>query len=330
MLRPSLVLIPRANAEVVRSVPPAAPAGRFADRPITRMSDGPCPVASTFRARVPHRRAALASLSLIRHAERRFLVGARCQFLDQRNLRKQQLVVIATSSTLAREGWPNSPRILQLRDPRDQGRACPSGATTNQTSSAGRQGQADLGLFNDGNCRPTRFGDLLRADLLGLHVQTRGMKMTSWIIPERKLYATIALTLCAALLTTVAARGQTVTSSAVMWGTTNGAGTSGASQVELAVQHQADGSSAGLVNGAIAGVLLNTGGGSVSIYSIGSQSVVSNTVIGDGNNVSITATQTSSNTGDVTNSGQVGQTITGSSASTNKSAVGAAPLPSGQ
>lgn len=156
------------------------------------------------------------------------------------------------------------------------------------------------------------------------------MKMTSWIIPERKLYATIALTLCAALLTTVAARGQTVTSSAVMWGTTNGAGTSGASQVELAVQHQADGSSAGLVNGAIAGVLLNTGGGSVSIYSIGSQSVVSNTVIGDGNNVSITATQTSSNTGDVTNSGQVGQTITGSSASTNKSAVGAAPLPSGQ
>jgi hypothetical protein len=150
--------------------------------------------------------------------------------------------------------------------------------------------------------------------------------MTVWIILARKIRATVALIFCTALLTTAVARGQTVTSSNVMWGTASGAGAGGASATESALQHQSDGSSAGIVNSAIAGVLLNTGGGSVSIYSIGSQSVVSNTVIGDGNSVSITATQTSSNTGDVTNSGQVGQTISGSSTSSNKSTVGAAPL----
>ena len=68
--------------------------------------------------------------------------------------------------------------------------------------------------------------------------------------------------------------------------------------------HALDGNSAGQVNAAKQGLLLYTGPG-MTITAIGSQNIVSNTVIGDNNTTNINATQTSSNSGTVTNNGTI-------------------------
>lgn len=68
--------------------------------------------------------------------------------------------------------------------------------------------------------------------------------------------------------------------------------------------HANDSNAAGAVNAARAGLLLNAGPG-MSITAIGSQSVVSNTIIGNNNSSSITATQTSTNSGAVSNNGSI-------------------------
>jgi hypothetical protein len=90
-----------------------------------------------------------------------------------------------------------------------------------------------------------------------------------------------------------------------MWGTSssgvsvNGAATS-------AVMHTANGLLAGQVNAAKEGMLLATGSsGSLTIQSIGSQSIVSSSINGNNIDSSINATQSSSNTGNVENQGQI-------------------------
>jgi hypothetical protein len=87
-------------------------------------------------------------------------------------------------------------------------------------------------------------------------------------------------------------------SSGRFWGTT------GSTAIDSATMHALDGNAAGQVNAAKQGLLLNAGPG-MSITAIGSQNIVSNTIIGDNNTANINATQTSTNTGSVTNSGTI-------------------------
>lgn len=90
-----------------------------------------------------------------------------------------------------------------------------------------------------------------------------------------------------------------------MWGTAP-AGVAVPGAVDSAIAHNQNSAAAGAVNAAEAGALFNGGPGtSIAITSVGSQNIISNTVIGDNNNTNINADQSSSNTGQVSNSGAV-------------------------
>lgn len=90
-----------------------------------------------------------------------------------------------------------------------------------------------------------------------------------------------------------------------MWGTSS-SGVSVPGALDSAITHTQNGALAGQVNAAEAGLLLNSGiGTSLNISSVGSQTIVSTTVVGNSNDVDIDATQSSSNSGDVSNSGTV-------------------------
>jgi hypothetical protein len=90
-----------------------------------------------------------------------------------------------------------------------------------------------------------------------------------------------------------------------MWGTAP-AGVTVDGALESAAMHVQNGVVAGQVNSAKDGLLYANGSGeNYNIYSIGSQSVINNNIVGDNNDVSIEADQTSNNTGDVSNRGQI-------------------------
>ena len=119
--------------------------------------------------------------------------------------------------------------------------------------------------------------------------------------------ATIAM--AAALFTATAAQAQSTpvtgaTNSTGASGRMWGAAGSGGSAQDSSTMHSLDGNSAALVNAARLGLLIGNGS-STSITAIGSQSIVSTTVIGDNNSTNITATQTSTNSGTVTNNGTI-------------------------
>ena len=90
-----------------------------------------------------------------------------------------------------------------------------------------------------------------------------------------------------------------------MWGTAPGGATvEGA--LESAAMHVQNGVVAGQVNAAKEGRLYATGSGeTLNIYSIGSQSVISNNIIGNDNVVDVDAEQSATNSGDVNNDGQI-------------------------
>lgn len=82
-------------------------------------------------------------------------------------------------------------------------------------------------------------------------------------------------------------------SASVMWSTS-----SGGSNVSSAQMHQLAGESAASVEMARKGILyLN--GASIAVQAIGAQTIVSTTIIGDGNAVDVDAEQDAHNTGDV-------------------------------
>ena len=90
-----------------------------------------------------------------------------------------------------------------------------------------------------------------------------------------------------------------------MWGTTP-AGIAVPGAAESAVGHSQNGIVAGQVNAAEQGLLTTTGdGGSIAVTSVGSQTIVSNTILGNSNSSNIDATQRSTNTGSVENTGEV-------------------------
>jgi hypothetical protein len=84
------------------------------------------------------------------------------------------------------------------------------------------------------------------------------------------------------------------------WGTVAETSYPGRASSEM---HVNNGLGAGQVNAARVGILYE--GTTISILSIGSQNVVSTSIIGNDNSVNVTADQDSSNTGDVSNSGSV-------------------------
>ena len=93
--------------------------------------------------------------------------------------------------------------------------------------------------------------------------------------------------------------GNSNSSSSRMWGATGSSGT----PLDSSNMHSLDGNSAAQVAAARQGLLL--GGAALSITAIGSQNIVATTVIGNGNATNVNATQTSSNSGTVTNNGTV-------------------------
>ena len=95
------------------------------------------------------------------------------------------------------------------------------------------------------------------------------------------------------------AQSSTAGSSGRLWGTTSSVSGSDSSSM-----HSQDGNAAAQVNAARLGFLVGNGT-SWSITAIGSQTIVSTTVVGDNNSTNVNATQTSSNTGTITNTGTI-------------------------
>ena len=89
----------------------------------------------------------------------------------------------------------------------------------------------------------------------------------------------------------------------VMWGTTPD-GSGFGSPLESVAMHETNALLAGQALAAERGAL-GAVGSSITIQSIGSQSVISNTVIGNGNSANITADQNANTNGDVTNTGDL-------------------------
>jgi hypothetical protein len=89
-----------------------------------------------------------------------------------------------------------------------------------------------------------------------------------------------------------------------MWGTAP-AGVAVPGAFDSSVTHAQDAALAGAVNAAEAGVLVNGIGSSLTISSVGSQTIVQNSVYGSSNSVNLNSSQSSSNTGAVSNSGTI-------------------------
>lgn len=123
--------------------------------------------------------------------------------------------------------------------------------------------------------------------------------------PTFRWWAAILIAAMAGYATEAAAQSSSNYSAGNMWGTAS-SGVSVPGAVDSAITHTQNGVLAGHVNAAEAGLLLNSGiGTSLNISSVGSQTIVSSTVVGNSNDVDIDANQTSSNSGDVSNSGTV-------------------------
>lgn len=126
-----------------------------------------------------------------------------------------------------------------------------------------------------------------------------------------KFQGAIGLALAAVGLLFVATAAQA--QSTQISGTTNSTGSSGrmwgaagvgGSAQDSSTMHNLDGASAAQVNAAKLGLLYGNGA-NFSVTAIGSQSIVSTTVVGNNNSTNVTATQTSTNSGTVTNNGTI-------------------------
>jgi hypothetical protein len=96
---------------------------------------------------------------------------------------------------------------------------------------------------------------------------------------------------------TASAQSVTAYSSSSMWGTAS-SGNAVPGAAESAGAHFINGNIAGQVNAARRGALINSGSTFV-VTTIGSQNVITNTITGSGNIVSVEADQDSESTGDI-------------------------------
>lgn len=114
------------------------------------------------------------------------------------------------------------------------------------------------------------------------------------------VYGAVIATIAAVMTLPMPASAQEVSASA-MWGTNYG-GLAVSGAAASAQMHGQNGIIAGQVNAAELGYLVSTGS-SGTIQAIGSQTIVSSTINGNSNSATINATQTSSNSGAVSNTG---------------------------
>ncbi|WP_419909707.1 hypothetical protein [Hoeflea sp.] len=118
-------------------------------------------------------------------------------------------------------------------------------------------------------------------------------------------YLFLAALLAIAFTTTTVKADNIGYSAGHMWGT-DGSGVAVGGAVDSSESHLANGIVAGQVNAAEDGLLFDNGtAGTFTIQAIGSQTVVSASIIGNDNIANITADQTSSNSGDVSNEGEI-------------------------
>lgn len=92
------------------------------------------------------------------------------------------------------------------------------------------------------------------------------------------------------------------------WGTAP-AGVAVPGAVDSSVSHAQNSAVVGAVNAAENGLLLGTGLGGLTITSIGSQTLVSNTIVGNGNTTNLNSNQSSQNSGAVSNQGTISATL---------------------
>ena len=120
------------------------------------------------------------------------------------------------------------------------------------------------------------------------------------------LLGLLVLTFVVVGSTGAAAQSATTYSAGNQWGTiSSGVAVNGA--LESAQSHDVNAATAGAVNAAKNGILLGNGSGSLTISSVGSQSIVSNSINATNSTISssINATQTSTNSGTVTTNGTI-------------------------
>lgn len=96
------------------------------------------------------------------------------------------------------------------------------------------------------------------------------------------------------------------TSAGAMWGTGIGS-TGGGAALGSSQMHQLDGMSAGYEQAARKSLLMAPGN-SITVQSIGNQTIVNTSIYGNNNNATIDSEFSSSNTGAITNSGAVSNT----------------------
>ncbi len=119
----------------------------------------------------------------------------------------------------------------------------------------------------------------------------------------------VAMAFAAALSPQMAqAQSASNYSSGNQWGTAP-SGVAVAGAADSAITHAQDSAVAGAVNAARDGLLLGTGLGGISIYSIGTQTVVSNTIVGNNNGTTINSSQDATNSGGVSNNGTINAKI---------------------
>lgn len=121
--------------------------------------------------------------------------------------------------------------------------------------------------------------------------------MSATLVAAGLLVLSTAAQAQSALSTTSGSGGA----SSRMWGSS---ATGGTSLADSSTMHTQDGDAAGQVNAAKLGLLFN-GGPGMTITSVGSQNIVNTSVVGNNNTTSVSASQISSNTGTVSNSGTI-------------------------
>lgn len=103
--------------------------------------------------------------------------------------------------------------------------------------------------------------------------------------------------------------GGSGTSAGAMWGTGTGGSTGVGGAAASAQMHQLNGMNAGYEQAARKSILMAPGN-SITVQSIGSQTIINNSIYGNSNSALINADVTTSNTAAVTNSGDVKNTNT--------------------
>jgi hypothetical protein len=124
------------------------------------------------------------------------------------------------------------------------------------------------------------------------------------LLNRKKVSIFCGLTGLVLTISASAALAQSSYSASSMWGAAPG-GVAVQGAAESSTTHLQDAAVAGAVNAAQNGWLNSGVGSNLTISSVGSQTIVDNTVYGSSNNVNLNNQQTSSSSGNVSNQGDI-------------------------